>query len=382
MGLNNITTGAASLLSGGLGFLGNLGGSIAGGIFASREAEKNRKFQEKMYNKQVEDNIKFWNMQNEYNLPSAERQRLEDAGLNPYLMYSQGAGQNVATSAPAPAQAPHGAQASPGSFNTSIDLANLALVNQQKKESESREYLNYKEAENKEADTGLKGLQGEQLKISTSFDKDTYQLRMDILKSDKDLKDSMFYLNYRQANALFKQVDVMTKQIEDYNSQIANREKLTNAQVNKMSQELQQGWKRLSGELALMSAQARNALANAYAARVNADIAKGLYSPEYIKILQGSAGQQFLNAIRTGDAQLLQNGILAKQFGMTPDYDSAPGKIKFWMDNVVSPITGAISDIAVTAGGVGVAAKSLGGMFQGAAPAVTGYPVTATPSPY
>lgn len=374
-----LTTAGATALSAGLNFLGNVFGSSMSAGYNAKEAQKDRDFQERMYHQQVEDNIKFWNMQNEYSLPSAVRQRLEDAQLNPYLMYSEGGAiQNV--SAPQPANAPSGSKAS-ANFNTQIDLANLALVDQQMKESQSREYLNYKEAENKEADTGLKGLQGEQLKISTSFDKDSYALRMDILKSEKDLKDSMFYLNYRQANALFKQVEVMNKQIDDYNSQIANRDKLTDAQVNKMDQELKQGWKRLSGELALMSAQARNALANAYAATINANIAKGLYSEEYIKILQGSAGQQFLNAIRSGDASLLQNGILAKQFGMTAGYDSTAGKIKFWMDNVVSPITGAIADVAVTAGGVGVAAKSVGGLFQGA-PAVTGYPVSATPAPY
>lgn len=370
----------ATALSAGVGFLGNLFGSGMTAGYNAKEAQKDRDFQERMYNQQVQDNIKFWNMQNEYAMPSAIRQRIEDAGLNPYLMYSDGGAiQNV--SAPQSASAPSGSKAS-ANFNTQIDLANIALMDQQLKESQSREFLNYKEAENKEADTGLKGLQGEQIKISTSYDKDTYQLRMDILKSDKDLKDSMFYLNYRQANALFKQVQVMDKQIEDYNSQIANRDKFTNAQVNKMSQELQQGWKRLSGELALMSAQARYALANAYAARVNADIAKGLYSPEYIKILQGAAGQQFLNAIRTGDAQVLQNGLLAKQFSMTAGYDSTAGKIKFWMDNVVSPITGAISDIAVTAGGVGVAAKSLGSVFQPTPGPVTGFPVSSTPAPY
>ncbi len=33
------------------------------------------------------DNIAFWNMQNEYNHPSAQKARLEEAGLNPNLIY-------------------------------------------------------------------------------------------------------------------------------------------------------------------------------------------------------------------------------------------------------------------------------------------------------
>ena len=363
----------ATALSAGAGFLGSIAGSVGGGLFSANQAKKNRAFQERMYNKQVEDTIKFWNMQNEYNLPSAAYARVLEGmrlnGLNPMLMYGEGGVQNVSTGQPQLPSAPHGAQGNVGSFNTPIDLANLALVQQQINESKSREALNYEDAKNKGADTTLKGLQGEQLKITTSFDKDSYQLRLDILNSEKDLKDSMFYLNYREANKLYKEVEVMDKQIENFNSEIAARKEITQATVDKYKAEVEQGWKRLSGELALMSAQARNALANAYAARVNADIAKGLYSPEMIKILQGKAGQEFLNAIRTGDGQLLQNGLLAKEFGMTPDYNSTAGKIKFWCDNVVSPITGIISDVAVTAGGVGIATKSLSGAFK--APSVT-----------
>lgn len=366
-----LTEAGATALSAGVGFLGNLGGSIAGGLFSANQAKKNRAFQERMYNKQVEDNINFWKMQQEYDLPSAQLQRIMDAGLSPLLMYGEGGlTGNVASAPPASAQAPHGAQGSASSFNTSIDLPNLALIRQQIAESQSREYLNYHEAENRDADTSLKGLQGQQLKIETDFQKDSYQLRLDTLKAEKDLKDSLFYLNYRQANKLVKEVDFMNKQIENIDSEIEARKDLTKAQVDKMKAEVEQGWKRLTGELALMSAQARNALANAYAAQINANIAKNLYSPEYVKILQGQAGQEFLNAIRKGDAQLLQNGLLAKEFEMTAGYDTTAGKIKFWTENVVKPITGVISDVAVTAGGVGIAAKSFGSIAS--APAQMG----------
>lgn len=370
MGLfDNMSAAAGGVLSSGIGFLGNLGGSVAGGLFSANQAKKNRAFQERMYNKQYQDSIDFWKMQNEYNLPSAQLQRLQDANLNPLLMYGEGGiSGNIASQSPDLPSAPHGAQASPGSFNTSIDLPNLALAQQQMNESKSREYLNYKEAENKEADTGLKGLQGEQLKIETNFNKDSYELRLDTLKAEKDLKDSLFYLNYRQADKLYKECQFMDKQMQNIDSEIAARKELTDAQVKKMQAEVEQGWKRLSGELALMSAEARQALANAYAAQVNANIAKNLYSPEYVKILQGKAGQEFLNAIRSGDAQLLQNGLLAKEFEMTAGYDSTAGKIKFWCDNVVKPITGVISDVAVTAGGAGIAAKSFAGLASTPAP--------------
>lgn len=43
------------------------------------------------YEKRKQDNIDFWKMQNTYNHPSAQRKRLEEAGLNIGLMYGQGA---------------------------------------------------------------------------------------------------------------------------------------------------------------------------------------------------------------------------------------------------------------------------------------------------
>lgn len=51
---------------------------------------KNRKFTREMYDRQKNDNIEFWNMQNSYNTPAAQMERFKAAGLNPNLMYGQG----------------------------------------------------------------------------------------------------------------------------------------------------------------------------------------------------------------------------------------------------------------------------------------------------
>lgn len=143
----------ASALSAGIGFLGNLGGSVAGGLFNANQAKINRKFQERMYNKQVEDNIKFWNMQNEYNNPSAVLERMRSAGINPLLYMSDGQMTgNIATQAPASGTAPHGAQAS-AYFNTAMDFANLAYLRAQTKLAESQSEKNYAEAGQAQANT-------------------------------------------------------------------------------------------------------------------------------------------------------------------------------------------------------------------------------------
>ena len=52
--------------------------------------QMNNQFNERMAMQQRDFQEKMWNKENEYNSASAQRQRLEEAGLNPYLMMSGG----------------------------------------------------------------------------------------------------------------------------------------------------------------------------------------------------------------------------------------------------------------------------------------------------
>lgn len=57
-------------------------------------AAKNKKqwrYQQKAMELQKQMNLEAWNMQNAYNTPTAQMQRLQDAGLNPRLIYGSGA---------------------------------------------------------------------------------------------------------------------------------------------------------------------------------------------------------------------------------------------------------------------------------------------------
>lgn len=67
--------------------------ALAGGANVASTAAANRKqrqFSRDMYAKQKADNIAFWNMQNEYNSPEKQMQRLKAAGLNPNMVYDKG----------------------------------------------------------------------------------------------------------------------------------------------------------------------------------------------------------------------------------------------------------------------------------------------------
>lgn len=88
-----------------------------GGAFGLLGSYLNYKYQTQLAEKQNEYNLNMWNLQNEYNSPSAQMRRYEEAGLNPALMYGQVTPGN-ASSAPA--------QVTPNAPNVSQDLKDLA----------------------------------------------------------------------------------------------------------------------------------------------------------------------------------------------------------------------------------------------------------------
>lgn len=88
-----ITTGVAAGIGGlNMGFQGNMN-------------RKNRKFALEQYYRQREDELRFWRMNNAYNHPTAQMERLRAAGLNPHLVYGNGSVGNSSSAASAPNQA-------------------------------------------------------------------------------------------------------------------------------------------------------------------------------------------------------------------------------------------------------------------------------------
>lgn len=67
------------------------GASLAGGLFGRKsvksENEKSRQWSLEQYNRQKTDNLDFWRQNNEYNSPQAQMKRLQEAGLNPAMIY-------------------------------------------------------------------------------------------------------------------------------------------------------------------------------------------------------------------------------------------------------------------------------------------------------
>lgn len=103
--------------------IGTIGNFFTGGM----SARKQYKYQSKLMDKQNQQQIDFWKMNNEYNTPFAQRARLEQAGLNPDLMYggSGNMSQSQMPNAASPGSAPN---VDYGSFSDNLRFAMQAQV--------------------------------------------------------------------------------------------------------------------------------------------------------------------------------------------------------------------------------------------------------------
>ena len=94
--------------------LGSLASTFLGNIGSKRR--------QKLADRQ---NVDFWKMQNQYNLPKNQMQRLKDAGLNPNLIYgSSPAGASGSAGSIAPSKA------APYNFQNPVPASNLLLASQ------------------------------------------------------------------------------------------------------------------------------------------------------------------------------------------------------------------------------------------------------------
>ena len=245
-----ITELGATALSSGIGALGGIVGSVAGGLFNANQAKINRKFQERMYNKQVEDNINFWKMQQDYNLPSAQLQRLRDAGLSGLLMYGEGGlTGNIAGQAPAAGTAPHGAQAQ-ASFHTPLDFANLALVRAQARALEASADKQEQEVEESKARQAA-------TEYDTFYRKLTQKLEMSIKaghsflleKQAADLSDQILWRGVGARENMFTLAQARVYEIKRFNLDESYRGGLLQqgwSNIANDTQRVKQGWRQLA----------------------------------------------------------------------------------------------------------------------------------------
>lgn len=77
---------AASVIGSGISAIGNALGGVLSSSSNKKLMREQMRWQENMYQRQLQDARQNWKMQNEYNSPANQRKLLEEAGYNPAMM--------------------------------------------------------------------------------------------------------------------------------------------------------------------------------------------------------------------------------------------------------------------------------------------------------
>lgn len=304
--ISNPALGWAGALAGPvLGLFGNLfnaGSQVA-------ENEKNREWQEHMYQVQRQDALADWHMQNEYNSPQKQMERLAAAGLNPNLTYGNGAAVANSTTMPRASQyqsmnfpAPH---LNLEALNLSKMIEDIKLIRSEtnKNDAEAEEHRSRTEGQNIEnyvnsalKDVRISMLQNENYKVLA----DIREIENRIVNNNL-LTQSQLNLNDEQRNQLIQ-------------AQVIAAARL-NLDTWQIGQQVRQRWEEIAtGKIFASAAQSQAAAANTSAAA---------------SVMQGQAALQnaATNALRVAkenevsDAQI---GVMvvekmAKQFKLSQD---------------------------------------------------------------
>lgn len=179
-------------------------------------------FSEYMYDKQRKDALSDWNMQNEYNSPAAQMQRLQEAGLNPHLVYGRGA-DNTSASVRSSQQGSSNLKA-PHSDVQSLLLGSQLAVQQATArniaaEAANKEFdLAYKE-DARDSNLGLLGSKLDKLKADLAFTLDENKRRgtlndanlksiaQDILLKQEKVKQAPWVLKSLEFDTAVKQLE-------------------------------------------------------------------------------------------------------------------------------------------------------------------------------
>lgn len=175
--------------------LGVIGGSITSAI----QHKYNRELSE--YQNAV--NLSNWNRQNEYNSPINQRKRLEEAGLNPALMYGNGS-TSTANAGALPAYQ---------SFGQDITSNMLGVMQMAQMASNVR--LTNAQAEGIEAENPYKG--------------ETAKAILDNYLKDVEVKDSTISHQRKLMSKMDVEINKVNKEIELLNEEITYRIAQTNS---------------------------------------------------------------------------------------------------------------------------------------------------------
>lgn len=261
-----------------LGGVTSVAGSIANAVtskkarkWQSQENERQRQYMSELANRQNQWNLEQWNRENAYNSPSNKMKLLREAGLNPDLMYGQGAGSLQAASSPQLTAGEAGPTMDYSKFMPNLELSSIA-------QNMANARLMNAQAEKVNSET-----KGQEL---TNFYQSVLNKYIDEEKRQHiTLQYGEITLKGQMSEQMAAQVNLLNKQGEQLDQVI----KESNKRIEKMDNDMQLDWlryyldaaetkeliRKISAEADLTEEQARMYVAKTQAEinGINADVA-------------------------------------------------------------------------------------------------------------
>lgn len=304
------------------GFADSLGGSLLGGVTSLISAKSNRKWNEKMMDKQNAYNSEQAEIARQFNADEAQKTRdfnqqmdstkyqrqvqdMQSAGVNPALAMSGGV--TTQASSNATASSPMAASGAPG--NAPLDLSSVAQLAMQAKQLKIQENLAKSQERKNNADAEGQEIANQYADEYNTLRNKGQELYNNLTASQKDQV-------LHEIDKIDATTDLLKKQAatEDERRSLTIAETtLKKAMKDKTDAEKQQIVEMLPFQKALAEAQTTNQQAQASLAFVNAAYQKGLIDNGYLdyicKEMQANAEtaesfaavHKFRNAIKSGN---------------------------------------------------------------------------------
>lgn len=253
-----------------------------------RTIQREQQFARDMYERQRFDAMMDWRIQNKYNHPTQQMQRLKEAGLNPHLIY--GTGSAATTAAPARSSSVSTPNFQPPQHNIDFSPMNnmlesftdLQMKQQQTDNLKKQAELLTAERANKDMDTINKGTEGERSRFE-----------LDKAKQFKDL--------------LFQELTLRNEKIKTETANIPVQQQFESRRLNQ---------KDVENAIRGNEYRLHKARTMAEIEKVHEDILRSVLYRETNPLVRQKMEAEIANLKRSGALQDVE--VQLKQMGLTP----------------------------------------------------------------
>lgn len=238
--------------------------------FDKEQNELNRQYNLNLAKQQNQWSIDQWNRENNYNTPAAQRLRMAQAGLNPDLVYGNGAGQSLAASSPGMTAGSPSNPTSSDAFGMRKTIGELFAESAVAGESLSNIALNQAGSRNTNQSTDNLKIEGNILTVDSLTRAAQNEQSIALGKSQVYLNHSVASLNHSEKELVSKNINLAVASYDRLQEEIRNlvtsRESM---QVDQMknryeiyarSRELEMAARSLANQTQMTQAQCKDIL--------------------------------------------------------------------------------------------------------------------------